>query len=63
MMTSCSIHIRSATLPWGDETFAIMGTRSIQDIVAEVDQNRQQPLPAAKPAPKGIQMTAHAAAA
>ena len=40
-----------------------MGTRSIQDIVAEVDQNRQQPPPAAKPAPKGLQLTAHAAAA
>ncbi len=63
-MISADLDSRSATLPWGDETFAIMGTRSIQDIVAEVDQNRQQqPPPAAKPAPKGIQMTAHAATA
>ena len=55
-----SLHRRSTTLPWGDETFAIMGTRSIQEIVAEVGQ---QPAPVAKPAPQGIQLTAHAAAA
>ena len=54
---------RSTTLPWGDETFAIMGTRSIQEIVAEVGPLRQPPAPAAKPAPNGIQLTAHAAAA